>query len=58
MSAHVLIAPEGDAEKRRHAHVECVARARERGLLPSYDEWRKTQPRPPSLLVRLLGRGR
>ena len=57
-SPHVLIAPEGDAERRRHAHAECVARARERGLLPSYDEWRRTQPRRSSLLARLLGRGR
>jgi hypothetical protein len=57
MSPHVLIAPEGDSEKRRHAHPECVARARERGLLPSYDEWRKTQPRPPGLLERLRRRG-
>jgi hypothetical protein len=57
-SPHVLIAPEGDAERRRHAHAECAARAREQGLLRSYDEWRKTQPRPPSLLTRLLRRDR
>jgi hypothetical protein len=44
-SPHVLVAPEGDVERRRHAHAECAARARERGLLPSYDEWRRTQPR-------------
>ena len=58
MSPHVLIAPEGDADRRRHAHAECVARARVRGLLPSYDEWRRTQPRPPTLLARLLRRRR
>jgi hypothetical protein len=42
MSEHVLIAPEGDMERRRHAHLECVRRAR----LPSVDDWRKAQPRP------------
>ena len=28
MSDHVLIAPEGDTSRRRHAHTECVRRAR------------------------------
>ena len=27
MSDHVLIAPEGDTSRRRHAHVECVRAA-------------------------------
>ncbi len=27
MSHHVLIAPEGDTTRRRHAHLECVAAA-------------------------------
>jgi hypothetical protein len=27
MSDHLLIAPEGDISKRRHAHTECVRRA-------------------------------
>jgi hypothetical protein len=27
MSPHVLIAPEGDLSRRRHAHAECVAAA-------------------------------
>jgi hypothetical protein len=40
-SEHALIAPEGDVSKRRHAHLECVARARKRGELPTEDEWRK-----------------
>jgi hypothetical protein len=52
MSEHVLIAPEGDMEQRRHAHLQCVARAR----LPTYDDWRKTQPRQPGLLARLFRR--
>jgi hypothetical protein len=52
MSEHALIAPEGDMARRRHAHLECVARAR----LTTYEDWRKTQPRRPSLVARLLGR--
>jgi hypothetical protein len=58
MSEHVLIAPEGDTERRRHAHSECVLAARKAGRLLSYDEWRKTQPRQASLLSRLIQRGR
>jgi dienelactone hydrolase len=54
MSAHTLIAPEGDTEKRRHAHTECVLAARNAGTLPTYDDWRATQPRRPGLLARLL----
>jgi hypothetical protein len=27
LSPHVLIAPEGDTSRRRHAHLECVAAA-------------------------------
>ena len=45
MAPHVLIAPEGDTSRRRHAHAECVEAARKQGRMPSYDEWRKTQPR-------------
>ena len=52
MSPHALIAPEGDMSRRRHAHLECVARAN----LPSYDDWRRTQPREPRFLSRLLRR--
>ena len=54
MSAHTLIAPEGDAERRRHAHTECVVAARKAGTVPTYDDWRATQPRRPGLLARLL----
>jgi len=57
MSAHVVLAPEGDVDRRRHAHAECVERERRAGRLPTYDDWRKTQPRGPSLLDRLLRRG-
>ena len=47
MSEHMLIVPEGDASRRRHAHTECVAQARKAGRLPTIDEWRKAQG-PPS----------
>jgi dienelactone hydrolase len=53
MSAHMLIAPEGDAGRRRHAHTECVLAARKAGSLPTYDDWRETQPKR-RLLARLL----
>jgi hypothetical protein len=57
MSPHVLIAPEGDTSRRRHAHAECAAAARAAGRLPSRDEWRKTQPKRPGVVARLLHRG-
>ncbi len=56
LSEHVLIAPEGDMERRRHAHTACVLAARKAGRLPSEEDWRRTQPRPPSLWARLRAR--
>ena len=53
----MLIAPEGDSRRRRHAHSECVIAARRDGRLVLRDEWLRTQPREPSLWRRLLGRG-
>ena len=53
LSEHVLLAPEGDKSRCRHAHTECVMKARAAGRLPTEEEWRRTQPRPPSLLSRL-----
>ena len=56
-SEHVLIAPEGDAERRRHAHSECVLGARTAGRLPTREEWLEaTGQRRPGLLARLLRR--
>jgi hypothetical protein len=52
----MLIAPEGDTRRRRHAHTECVLAARARGQLVLHDEWLRTQPHPPSLWRRLLRR--
>jgi hypothetical protein len=52
----MLIAPEGDTRRRRHAHSACVLKARSRGQLPFRDEWLRTQPRQPPLWRRLLRR--
>jgi hypothetical protein len=46
LSEHMLIVPEGDAARRRHAHSACVLEARRAGRLLSKDEWRRSQPRP------------
>jgi hypothetical protein len=56
LSEHVLLAPEGDASRRRHAHSQCVMRARQQGRLPARDEWLRAQPRPPGALRRLIRR--
>jgi hypothetical protein len=53
LSEHMLIAPEGDSSRRRHAHTDCVLAARKAGRLPTRDEWLKTQPRPPTLWQRM-----
>ncbi len=58
LSEHMLIAPEGDGNRRRHAHSECVMAARRDGRLPTRDEWLDSQPRPPGLLRRVIGRVR
>ena len=42
-SEHVLIAPEGDASRRRHAHTTCAVSARKAGRLPTRDEWRAAE---------------
>ncbi len=34
LSEHLLVLPEGDASRRRHAHADCVKKAREEGRLP------------------------
>jgi hypothetical protein len=57
MSEHVVLAPEGDVSKRRHAHADCVRVQRAGGNLPTRDEWRAAQPPRAGLLRRLLRRG-
>ncbi|MFL5913164.1 MAG: hypothetical protein ACJ768_21675 [Gaiellaceae bacterium] len=49
----MLIAPEGDTSRRRHAHSECALRARKAGRLPARDE---VEPRGPGVLRRLGAR--
>jgi hypothetical protein len=50
----MLIAPEGDTRRRRHAHTNCVVKARERGQLVLRDEWLRAQPRATPWWRRLL----
>jgi hypothetical protein len=44
-SDHMLVVPEGDLSKRRHAHTECVVTERRAGRLPDQDDWRKAARR-------------
>jgi hypothetical protein len=53
LSAHLLVVPEGQAPRRRHAHTECVVRARKSGRLPLRED---VDPARPGLLARLLRR--
>ena len=41
MSEHVVIEPEGDVDRRRHAHTECVAAAHRAGRFKTYDDWKR-----------------
>jgi hypothetical protein len=43
MSDHVVVAPEGDVNRRRHAHTSCVMAARQAGAFRTYDEWRRDE---------------
>jgi hypothetical protein len=54
LSEHLLVVPEGDASRRRHAHAKCVQQARRQGRLPLRDE---VEPRRPGLLARLREKG-
>ena len=44
LSEHLLLLPEGRPQGRRHAHTECVMRARKAGRLPTREEWRRAHP--------------
>jgi hypothetical protein len=50
-SDHLLIAPEGDTSRRRHAHAECVAEARRAGRFRTRDEWRSLEPSRPGFFA-------
>lgn len=39
LSEHMLLVPEGDSSRRRHAHTACVMRARAAGRLPLREDW-------------------
>lgn len=45
LSEHMLLFPEGDHSRRRHAHSNCVMLARKQGRLPTRDEWEAAQRR-------------
>ena len=56
LSEHMLIVPEADASKRRHAHTECVLAARRAGKLLTREEWMRAQPRSPTRWRRAVDR--
>ena len=58
MKAHMLVLPEGDVRRRRHAHTECALAEKRAGRLPSRDQWLATQPRKPGRLSRLFAKTR
>jgi hypothetical protein len=59
LSEHVLIAPEGDTTRRRHAHTKCAAAARRSGRLPTQSEWRAASGDVrPGVFARLAARVR
>jgi hypothetical protein len=43
LSEHMLLFPEGDHARRRHAHARCVMAARSAGRLPTREEWRRSE---------------
>ena len=53
LSEHMLVTPDGDSSRRRHAHTQCVMQARKRGRLPLREE---VEPPRPGLIARLLRR--
>jgi hypothetical protein len=53
----VLLVPEGDASRRRHAHTACAVAARKAGRLPTIGEWRAASGEVrPGLVERLRAR--
>jgi hypothetical protein len=54
LSEHMLIVPEGDSGRRRHAHTKCVMEARKAGRLPTRSEWLASQPGEESAWKRLM----
>ncbi len=56
LSEHMLLMPEGDPSRRRHAHSACVINARRAGRLPTKGEFEESQPRRAGALARLRKR--
>lgn len=56
LTEHLLITPEGDGSRRRHAHTGCVTQARSLGRLPTRDEWQAGLPDEPPAWKRWLAR--
>jgi hypothetical protein len=56
MSDHMLMVPEGDSSRRRHAHTACVLTARRAGGLPTRAEWLRTQASEPNWWQRMRAR--
>jgi hypothetical protein len=54
LSEHMLVSPDGDTTRRRHAHSACVMAARKQGRLPLREE---VEARPPGMLAKLFRRG-
>ena len=46
LSEHVLVKPEGDDQRRRHAHTACVMAERKAGRLPLREEVEPPRPGP------------
>jgi hypothetical protein len=42
MNSNTLLFPEGDRERRRHAHTACVAAQRRAGKLLTRSEWERS----------------
>jgi hypothetical protein len=58
LKPHVLVLPEGDVRRRRHAHAECAMAEKRAGRLPSREQYESTQPSRPGRFSRLLQRTR
>ncbi len=54
LSEHMLVSPEGDSSRRRHAHSACVMAARRQGRLPLRED---VEPPAPGIFSRLFRRG-
>jgi hypothetical protein len=59
MNSNTLLFPEGDHERRRHAHTSCVVAQRKAGKMLTRAEWERAQrpakPASRSWWRRLLG---